>query len=180
MGICIYEEGVRQVNNNSTTVFKGVVLKADRDNFTKLRKKHFPSDKILVLAKAIGLNDLDMVGDIESGDMRLDDRTYSLFLLVCGEHPSYQLIDKKVISNSDLKTPLAIKPPATGEEIKQYRENANSMRQGKMAWLLGLSSKKYVSYYENKEKTGVSPSIQCWTLFLLITSQHSFFSLKSK
>lgn len=168
------------MNNHGTTVFKDVVLKADRDNFTNLRKKYFPSSRSLELAKAIGLNDLDMIEDIESCVMKLDDRTYSLFLLVCGEHPSYQLIDKQVIRNSDLTTPLAIKPPATGEEIKQYRENANSMRQGKMAWLLGLSSKKYVSYYENKEKTGVSPSIQCWTLFLLITSQHRYFRLKSK
>lgn len=164
----------------SEKIHEHVVLKADLKRFIELRRKHFSNNDIPYLVKSMGLNDIDMIEDMEQGVKRIDDRTYSLFLLICGEHPNYKLIDKQTVSNSNITTPLAIKPPSTGEAIRQYREDANFMRQGKMAWLLGLSSKKYVSYYENQEKTNISPSIQCWTLFLLIINQHRYFKLEDK
>lgn len=165
------------VAKESKSMFENVVVKADAEKFSLLRSKHFNIESELALVKMLGLYDTDMISGIESKRIRLDDRTYSLFLLICDEHPLYRLIDKGVLVDSEFPPPLAVRPPSKGDSIKEVRESM-SLGKRKMAWLLGLSSKKVISDYEDKEKADVLPSVQCWTLFLLISKSHKYFELK--
>lgn len=61
-----------------------------------------------------------------------------------------------------------IEPP-TPEQIKEVRNHVG-IKQRQMASLLDLSNRQLISDYERGSK---SPSSQTWTLWLLLTGQHS-------
>lgn len=155
-------------SEETPTVYRDVVIPFDGNliKFIEARKNKGLSQK--ELADALGYVDRSTINQFELGSKGLDNRGYSLFCLITGIHPNYVLLQDKEIGS------LLISAP-DGESIREMRINANRMTQAKMAKLLGLSSKTLVSNYENNRKT---PSIQNWTLFLLITSQHPHYSIK--
>ena len=154
--------------------FENVVQKSDKENFIKLRRSNFPSSNHIVLNELMAFNYPDSVDNIESGEAKLDDRTYSLFLLINDVHPLYKLKPKTYNVHPEQARPLCIQPPNDGREIKKYRFHADQMNKNEMSLLLGLSGKKSIYQYESNRK---KPSTQCWTLFLLIIGQHQHFEL---
>ena len=121
------------------------------------------------VAMILGLKDTEILSRFELGKTKLKNATYTLFLLLSDSHPKYQLQKKQ-----KGVTPLLILPPTAGAERKQYRVNANKLKQDQMAMILGLTGKSLISRYEKGHK---NPSVQTWTIFLLATNQHPFFKL---
>lgn len=138
----------------------------DVDKFINMRKSKGMSQTNI--ADAIGYSSQTVISSLESGDKRLGDRAYTLFLLITDFHPTY-VMTQKHIEYSEL-----LIPAPEGKEIRKTRMSADQMKQQEMAWLLGLSSKTLISSYENNRRT---PSIQNWTMFLLIINQHPYYSL---
>lgn len=151
-------------------IYHHVIVDYDGDinNFIAQRKIKGLSQA--QIAAALGYSNTSIIGHFEAGTKGIDSRSYTLFCLLTDTHPEYVLLQ----DNEDGE--LLITAP-DGYSVRQTRLNANRMTQPKMAKLLGLSSKTLVSNYENDRK---NPSIQNWTLFLLITSQHPHYSIKPK
>lgn len=157
----------------STTAWVKVVLddgELDLSSFATMRKK-FGSQAYT--ASVIGLTDGVIISKFEHGESAIDKRTYSLFLLVTGNHPYYTMQLKE-----DAESEVVVFVPPIGEGIKLMREYAG-LTQGHMAFLLGMMSKdkpnrQLISRYE---KDVQSPSAQTWTLFLLITGQHPNYEI---
>lgn len=139
----------------------------DLDNFIETRKRK--GMKQSQVADVLGYSNTSVIGHFESGAKGLNDYGYTLFRLVTNTHPEYVLVQKDTNNGS-----LLVDVP-DGSVIRRTRLNANGMSQPVMANLLCLSSKTLVSNYENNRK---KPSIQNWTIFLLITNQHPTHSLK--
>lgn len=121
------------------------------------------------LNEALGIVDKGAISSFEAGVYSIDNRVYTLSQLIMNRHPRYE------ITQHSNHGELLITPPS-GEEIRQTRLNANAMTQQKMAKLLGMSNKSTVLAYEKETRI---PSIQGWTLFLLITSQHPYYTMTS-
>lgn len=160
------------MKSNKTTQWRGVVIPFDndREKFTKLREQ-FGLGYQKDMAAALGLADQNLISRFEGGEFDLDPRTFSLFSLITDSHPSYLLTQRQKNYGS-----LLIEPPANGKERRQYRINAN-LKGHEMATIMGLTSKTIVSAYENEKK---HPSVQNWTLFLLITNQHPYYQILPK
>ena len=120
------------------------------------------------ISEAIGYANIPVIANVESGVKGIDDRAYTLFLLITDSHPEY-IIQKKHLDCSEL-----LQAAPDGKVIRSTRINADRMKQEKMAWLLSLSGKTIISSYEKNRR---NPSIQNWTMFLLIISQHPYYSL---
>ena len=162
MSIEVGEPAIKlNIHHNVIVNFDG-----DVENFIAQRKSRGLSQS--QVAQVLGYSNTSIIGHFEAGVKGLDSRGYTLFCLVTDTHPEYVLLQ----DNADHDLLLVTAPD--GEDIRQTRLNANRMTQPKMAKLLGLSSKTLVSNYENNRK---NPSIQNWTIFLLITDQHPHYSL---
>ncbi len=153
---------------------ENVILESDVEVFTENRKKIGWQKTV---AKLLGLSSQQQVSFLELNG-GIDNRTYSLLLLLANKHPNYTLEKRrKTVSAEDL-----IQETATGAEIKALRKSiitnpktGKCMTQGRMASLLGLTGKSLIYNYEKGKQ---SPSKQCWTLFLLIVDKHPKFKLK--
>lgn len=160
----------------STTEWAKVVVEdseVDLSTFPAMRK-NFGSQAYT--ASIIGLTDGAIISKFENGESAIDKRTYSLFLLVTGNHPYYIMELKE-----DAESEVIVFVPPVGEGIKLMREYAG-LTQGRLAFLLGMMSKdkpnrQLISRYE---KDVQSPSAQTWTLFLLITGQHPNYEIFPK
>lgn len=122
------------------------------------------------LAELLGLSDPTVISQLEHGVYGLDSRAYTLFCLLMDSHPTYTLHRKLTNHGSVL-----IEPPS-GKQIRKIRIGLN-MIQPSMAKLLGLTGKTHISKYENDAK---KPSIHTWTMWLLITNLHPYFSIRKK
>lgn len=160
----------RPPSNTADSIHHNVILEFDGDinRFVQNRKAKGLSQSDI--SKLIGYSNTSVIGHFEAGSKGLDSRSYTLFHLVTGSHPAYELVQK---SNS---TTLLIESP-DGDSIKAARLKSGGMTQPKMAKLLSLSSKTLVSSYENNRK---KPSVQNWTMFLLITNQHPYYCIKPR
>lgn len=151
---------------------RNVVINFDgnREAFKKLRKS-FSSGNQIDMAEALGWASQNLVSRFESGEFSLDPRTYSLFSLMTDSHPNYSLHQRQKFFGS-----LLIEPPSLGADRQKIRKKAG-LTGKEMADILSLSSKTIISRYENNKQ---HPSLQCWTLFLLITGQHPYYKLQPK
>lgn len=140
----------------------------DIEQFVRHRKSCGLSQKDV--ATALGFYDASVISHFEAGDFGLDSRGHTLFLLITGKHPRYQLQEKIGFEGFELLTPAP-----SGRDIRRTRINANGMNQMKMAKLLELNGKTIISKYENGKKT---PSIANWTVFLLLSSQHPYYEIR--
>ena len=138
----------------------------DIDKFISMRKSKGMSQTNV--ADAIGYSSQTVIGSLECGTKGLGDRAYTLFLLITDFHPTYVMVQKHV-EYSEL-----LIPAPDGNGIRKARLSENRMKQQEMAWLLGLGSKTLISNYENNRR---KPSIQNWTMFMLIINQHPYYSL---
>lgn len=138
----------------------------DIDKFISMRKSKGMSQTNV--ADAIGYSSQTVIGSLECGTKGLSARAYTLFLLITDFHPTYVMTQKHV-EYSEL-----LIPAPDGDGIRKTRMSADRMNQKEMAWLLGLGSKTLISNYENNRR---KPSVQNWTMFLLIINQHPYYSL---
>ena len=146
-----------------------VIIEFDGD-YSKLKEARVAEGFIQKeLAEAIGFDDAVVISRIENGVFGLKSQSYTLLCLLMDIHPNYKLHQKRKYYGSVL-----IDAPAKGSEIKQFRKNIEHLTQPKMAKLLGLNDKQIISKYENDKKR---PSIQTWTLWLLITNQHPYYEI---
>lgn len=164
-----FDEGEFDIPAVKLNIHHHVIMEFDGDleRFVSTRKNQDMNQ--YQLSQALGYSERSTIGHFEAGSKGLDSRGYTLFCLLTNTHPSY------ILEQGEDDGELLIKAPADGYSIRQTRLNANGMTQPKMAKLLGLSSKTLVSNYENNRK---NPSIQNWTLFLLITDQHPHYLIK--
>lgn len=160
------------MKSEKTTQWWDVVIpfNHNREKFTKLRQK-FSSGSQQDMADALGLNNQNLISRFESGEFDLDPRTFSLFSLITDSHPKYLLIQRQKNYGN-----LLIEAPASGKERREYRIKANLTGQ-RMADIMQLTSKTTISAYENERK---HPSIQNWTIFLLVTNQHPYYKISPK
>lgn len=160
------------MKSEQTTQWRGVVIpfNHNRKKFIKLRKK-FGSGSQQDMADALGLNNQNLISRFESGEFDLDPRTFSLFSLITDSHPKYVLTQRQKNYGN-----LLIEPPASGKERREYRVKANLTGQ-QMASIMQLTSKTTISAYENERK---HPSMQNWTIFLLVTNQHPYYKISPK
>lgn len=146
---------------NKIPPWRDIVVTPDTSKFTALRKDF---DTQVNVADYLGLSDQETISRIETTNCELDPRTYSLFLLACGHHPKFNLFGcddlKKLPVNFEGK-----------EAFKAVRKKAG-MTQRSVANHLNLSSDSLVSWYERGRQ---QPSIQTYTLFLLVTNSHPDF-----
>lgn len=164
-------------------ILDNVVISADNFNFKKYRIAHknedgsnFTQDDC---AKMLNLTDKAVVSKFERNDSRIDDRTYSIFLLMTGNHPYYSLEPRS--KNPPEKSTLIINTPAP-KTIKAARMSISGLKQNQASKLLGLHPKMYGKYESTTaSKTNKrSPSPHAWTLFLLLTKQHPYYQLDYK
>lgn len=172
----------------TATAWENVVVQdneVDLSTFSAMRKRYGSQDDI---AAVLGLTDRMIISKFENGKANIDKRTYSLFLLVTNNHPHYTL-ELKQDPDSEI---LAVEPP-NGEGIRLIREYAG-ITQGKMAFLLGMMNKPKTVSDQGKpekdkpnrqlvsryEKGTQSPSVQSWTLFLLIIGEHPNYAIFPK
>tara|TARA_R110002051_G_scaffold19959_1_gene55160 strand:- start:15784 stop:16302 length:519 start_codon:yes stop_codon:yes gene_type:complete len=160
------------MKSKQTTQWHGVVIPFDhdREKFTKLRLK-FSSGSQQNMSDALGLNNQNLISRFESGEFDLDPRTFSLFSLITDSHPKYLLTQRQKNYGS-----LLIEAPASGKERREYRVKAKLTGQ-EMADIMQLTSKTTISAYEHEKK---NPSIQNWTIFLLVTNQHPYYKISPK
>lgn len=170
---------------NSDTVFDNVVIDASPEMISHYRLEHktkdgsaFTQDKA---AQALDFSDDKAISKIERGKAGMDNRTYSVFLLITNNHPHYSLevINKasKLKDNNDV-----LVPPPDASVIRNYRKNIKGLSQKSMADLLGLHP-KMINKYESSSasiQNQRSPSSKTWTLLLLITKQHPRYKLVPK
>lgn len=165
-------------------LFDGVVIPSDNYNLKKYRKrlvredeKPFTQNDVALLLK---LTDAALISNVERNEVRLDDRTYSTFLLATGNHPNYDL-EYFVEGTADIDK-LIINPPCTPEDIKQDRMNIVGLQQRQISSLLGLHIKTFGKYESSsaKRENRRIPTAHTWTLFLLITNQHPCYKLVPK
>lgn len=140
-----------------------VTFDGDYERFAKIREASGFSPA--QLATAVGFTDNSVIKSFESKKLTLDDRSYTLCLLIMEAHPIY------ILEHSGAGA--LIVPAPVGHKIKQKRKMAG-LTQIEMADLLGLSGKTLISNYENSIKV---PNLQNWTMFLLITCQHPSYQL---
>lgn len=162
MGVETVESATKlNIHHNVIIGFNG-----DIESFVAQRKSKGLSQS--QIADVLGYANTSIIGHFEAGVKGLDSRGYTLFCLITDIHPEYVLLQ------DDIEHDLLLVTAPDGEDIRQTRLNASRMTQPKMAKLLGLSSKTLVSNYENNRK---NPSVQNWTIFLLITDQHPHYSI---
>jgi len=151
---------------------KQVIIKfdGDREAFKSLRK-NFGSGNQEIIATALGWSDQNIVSRFENGEFSLDPRTFTLFSLITNSHPNYKLSQRQEFFGN-----LLIEPPSLGVDRQKARKKAGLTGQ-KMADVLSLNSKTIISNYENNKQ---NPSLQCWTMFLLVTDQHPYYELQPK
>jgi DNA-binding XRE family transcriptional regulator len=152
------------IKKNHTNVI--VSFDNDIDKFIDMRKSKGMSQTSV--ADVIGYSSQTVISSLECGIKGLSDRAYTLFLLITDFHPTYVMTQKHSQYNE-----LLI-PAPEGKGIRKTRLSVDQMKQQEMAWLLGLGSKTLISNYENNRR---KPSIQNWTMFLLIINQHPHYSL---
>lgn len=168
---------------DKTNIFDGVVTTSSNENFKQYRMGYITSNgKRLTqdeVATMLGLSDGQIVSKFERNGCNIDNRTYSLFSLVTNNHPLYNLQRKQVVANDDIHSNLLIKPPVNPCDIKTARRAANGLIQRRASRLLGMSDKIFGKYESNTAKLTHrrSPTVQTWTLFMLITNQHPYYQL---
>ncbi len=164
----------------SDNAWENVVVESDVENFTKIRKGFGKQGDV---AELLGLSGQVLLSQIENGVSGMDKRTYSLFLLLTGKHPSYRLVgrsnDGSVVDMSELVQEV---PTNSGEVIKTLRKGilrntGKSITQGRFASLLGLTDKGAISCFENGK---TKPSKQNYTLMLLLADKHPHFFLTDR
>lgn len=162
----------------NSNIFKDIIVpfqdsELSVDDFIRYRKLIGERE---IVSYILGIKDNEVLSRFERGETMMLPSTITLFLLISGIHPVYELqeIDKCFMAKA-----LLISAPVKNKLRKQKRHNVGLMTgeklsQGAMAELLGLTGKSLISKYENGER---NPSIQTWTIFLLSTNQHPFFKL---
>lgn len=174
-------------------IFGDVVVPSDNYNFKKYRIAHKNEDGSnftqVDCANMLDLSDDKVVSKFENNNSRIDDRTYSIFLLLIDKHPNYALKLKSDIKPEDAKLVLDTPSP---EIIKAARESVSyepvayetpdSLKQNQISRLLGLHPKMFGKYESTtaSDSNRRKPSPHTWTLFLLITKQHPYYDLVHK
>ena len=170
---------------NSDTVFDNVVIDASPEMISHYRLEHKTKDGSAFTqykaAQALNFSDDKAISKIERGKAGMDNRTYSVFLLITNNHPHYSLeVISKASKLKDNNDVLVSSPDAS--VIKNYRKNIKGLSQKSMAHLLGLYP-KMINKYESSSasiQNQRSPSSKTWTLLLLITKQHPRYKLVPK
>lgn len=159
-------------------VLPDLVVASDNFNFKQFRMSYknqdgtsFTQDQC---ARSLDLYDANVVSKYERNELRIDSRTYTVFLLLTSNHPLYDL---KLIREPSKNTKLVIEPPSP-EEIKKVRESVG-LAQNQTSKLLGLHEKQFGKYESTSAKTKNrrTPSAHTWTLFLLMVNKHPFYKL---
>jgi len=170
-----------------------VVISSDNYNFKKYRIAHKNEDGSnftqVDCANMLDLSDDKVVSKFENNNSRIDDRTYSIFLLLVDKHPNYEL---ELKSGVDPKVAKLVLDTPSPEVIKAARESVayepvgietpNSLKQNQISRLLGLHPKMFGKYESitASDSNRRKPSAHTWTLFLLIIKQHPYYDLVDK
>lgn len=147
----------------STTAWNGVVLEFGYNNFLNIREQLGTQEEV---AKLLGIKYQQTISEIECGNSKMDNRTYSVLCLLADKHPGYELVGDENLNKLVVEYEGA-------EKLKQLRKNAKLL-QKEVASKLKLTDRRLIGRYENNKQ---NPSDQCYTLFLLITNQHPYFSI---
>lgn len=127
------------------------------------------------VADILQLTDDKFISKIERSIQKMDDRTFTVFLLLTDNHPKYKLAP---ISNKTKKKSLFL-PPPDFNLIHESRINIAGLKTTDLSRFLGLHS-GMVRRYESEGSSQRSPSIYTWALLLLITGQHPNYKLVKK
>lgn len=156
--------------------WSNVVVQTDVKAFIDLRKKYGIQQEVVDMLE---LSDKQLISKYESLDSGIDDRVYSLFLLICNEHPYYKLLhrsqdtnEEHTIKSGDYKDVLVLED-YNGKDIKRIRL-LTQLYQDDFGKLWGKATKSDVSKIEN-DKYRISS--RAWTVLLLVTNQHPYFYL---
>ncbi len=128
------------------------------------------------LAKTLKLNDASIISRIERGEMGMDNRRFSVFLLITDNHPRYKLKLKEGVNKDAIDLIL---PTPSASDIKSARDNISGLSQRNLSLLVGLHH-KMINKYESSSATSKnmrSPSPHTWTMMLLATKQHPYYEL---
>lgn len=164
-------------------VFTQTVVEYDSSIFSNYRRlqdeKFGNAISQTELAKTLKLNDASIISRIERGEMGMDNRRFSVFLLITNSHPKYDLELKKGINKEDADLIL---PTPSAVDIKTARGNISGLSQRNLSLLVGLHH-KMINKYESSSATSKnmrSPSPHTWTMILLATKQHPYYDLIPK
>lgn len=148
-----------------------VILDANLDTFINVRRDCGSQEHV---ADILGLKNQQQISAMEVGIETINNRTYTLLMLLTDNHNTYDLFAK-----SENK-PLLINAP-NFKQIKAFREGLREgkkkVTQGRMASLMKMGGKQAISKYERGERV---PSIQAWSMWLLITNKHPNYKLLNK
>ncbi len=165
---------------NNDNAWENVVVESNISNFIKIRQNFGKQGEV---AELLGLSSQVLLSRIENGSSGIDNRTYSLFLLLTGNHPNYMLTSQDDFESIDMRKLVQEVPEDNGESIKALRKSivksktGKPITQGRFANLLGLTGKGAISCFENGK---TKPTKQNYTLMLLIADKHPYFFLVAR
>lgn len=165
-------------NGFTVVAWRKTVVASDAVNFVNLRGKYGVQNDVVDILE---LSSQQLISKYESFESGIDNRTYSLFLLVCGEHPYYKIKYRDLPKNEieklkhgDYMKPFIIKQDhKIGDQVKEIRRKLGDSQE-EFANLFGDCTKGDISKIENNKKT---ISDRAWTLLLLATNQHPHYFL---
>lgn len=134
------------------------------------------------VADILQLTDDKFISKIERSIQKMDDRTFTIFLLLTGNHPKYRLVPtskKKQSKDKENKSKGLFLPSPDPSLVSEYRANIDGLSSSALAGFLGLHS-GMVRRYESEGNSQRSPSSYTWVLLLLITGQHPNYKLEKK
>lgn len=165
-------------------VLENAIIDCDGSTISEYRqsyyKKHGKIFSQTALASMLKLNDASVISRMERGEMGMDNRTFSVFLLLTDLHPYYKL-KLKDPEHAD-KAELFIPAPDSVDDIAAVRHKVEGLSQRNLSILLGLHE-NMINKYESSSATSKNrrtPSPHTWIMLLLVTKQHPFYELKSR
>lgn len=127
------------------------------------------------VADILQLTDDKFISKIERSIQKMDDRTFTVFLLLTDNHPRYKL---EPISNKTKQKSFFL-PSPDPSLIHKFRTNIVDLKATDLSRFLGLHS-GMIRRYESEGNSRRSPSSYTWSLLLLITGQHPDYKLVKK
>lgn len=163
-------------------IFWDLLLETDQAEFIELRPDY---DNASMTAKMLHLYDYSIIYKYEKCDSDIDDRVFTLFMLVSGHHPLYKLHHrsdkdgvKSVIKFGDYDDELVVNKP-TGEEVRDLRKSVG-LNQTDFGSIFGKLSKSDISKIENNYSSMDTISNKAWSLALLATDSHPYYYVCKK
>lgn len=127
------------------------------------------------VADILQLTDDKFISKIERSIQKMDDRTFTVFLLLTDNHPRYKLVPV----SKKTKQKSFFLPSPDPSLIHKFRTNIVDLKATDLSCFLGLHS-GMVRRYESEGNSQRSPSSYTWALLLLITGQHPNYKLVKK